>query len=165
MVYGEVTASSRLYGGDGADALRVWGGTNNRLAGGAGDDTIIGGAKRDLVIGGAGADRLAGGAGPDDFVLRAVADSRASARDQILDWDARDRIDLSAIDARPGVAGDQGFAFVGTAPGGAGQVWVEERAGDTLILADTGGGGRLSIRVADGAAHSAADWVTADFLL
>lgn len=77
-----------------------------------------------MLRGDAGADALAGGAGADRYVYRGIGDSGtlASTRDVIQDFDvARDRIDLSAIDANTGKRGDQSFVLVGeaafTAPG------------------------------------------------
>ncbi|HWU14644.1 MAG TPA: M10 family metallopeptidase C-terminal domain-containing protein, partial [Caulobacter sp.] len=58
-----------------------------------------------------GADLLAGGLGADTFVFTAASDSAPGGRDVILDFAAGDRIDLSAIDANTGLAGDQGFTL------------------------------------------------------
>jgi Ca2+-binding RTX toxin-like protein len=96
----------------------------NRLAGGAGNDTLIGGA---------GADSLTGGLGNDVFRFTASGDlGRGAARDVITDF-ARgvDRIDLSAMDTNPAVAGDQAFALVTSSFSGAGQV---RYAGGLLLI-------------------------------
>ena len=74
---------------------------------------IIGGIGNDTLAGGGGADTLTGGAGANRFVF-SVADLGSS--DEITDFSHAhgDKIDLSAIDANSGVAGDQAFSFIGT---------------------------------------------------
>lgn len=71
----------RLFGGQGDD----------RLFGEAGNDELRGGAGRDRLVGGDGDDKLWGGAGRDTFVFDA-----SDGTDRIMDWDSKDRIDLSA---------------------------------------------------------------------
>lgn len=91
------------------------GGGDDRLAGGAGKDKLMGGDGADWLHGGAGADKLTGGAGADHFVFAAASESRRKG-DKITDFDRRaDVIDLQAIDARPDIAGDQAFVYVGGA--------------------------------------------------
>ena len=117
--------------GDGNDLLRGFAGDdslrgnvgNDVVEGGAGDDTLSGDAGRDILLGGAGEDRLigasgadtmTGGQGADVFVFTAVTDSAPSERDLITDFQrGADKIDLSAIDANLGMAGDQAFSFIG----------------------------------------------------
>jgi Ca2+-binding RTX toxin-like protein len=84
--------------------------------GGAGTDKLVGGAGADILNGGAGTDSLTGGAGADKFVFSSPADSVVGNGDQVLDFSQaqHDRIDLSAIDANTGAAGDQAFSFIGT---------------------------------------------------
>jgi len=74
--------------------------TGNALA-----NIIVGGAGNDTLAGGAGADTLAGGTGADHFVFSS-ADMGSS--DEVWDFShaQADKIDLSAIDANSGVAGD-----------------------------------------------------------
>lgn len=114
----------RIHGGRGADTLS--GGDDNdllhgqddadQLDGGAGDDSLIGGAGDDTLRGGLGADRLAGDAGADVFQWLAMAESNPFAIDRILGFQAgQDRLDVSAIDADATAAGDQAFAFIGSA--------------------------------------------------
>jgi Ca2+-binding RTX toxin-like protein/beta-lactamase class A len=104
---GDASANT-LYGGDGDDTI------NGR----AGDDRLVGGNGADRLIGGLGADLLTGGGGPDLFEFTRIAESTVAGagRDRITDFDAAegDLIDLRAIDAVAGVAGDQAFAFIGT---------------------------------------------------
>ncbi|MEQ1542928.1 MAG: putative Ig domain-containing protein, partial [Novosphingobium sp.] len=119
------TGNDVLYGGRGNDALdgelgndELFGNSgNDRLSGGAGNDRLDGGSGNDVLIGGAGFDILFGGSAADRFVFADVADSVTGAnRDRISDF-ARgtDLIDLSGIDANAGLAGDQGFAWIGAA--------------------------------------------------
>ena len=85
------------------------------------------GAAGAAVDGGAGTDRLSGGSGNDRFVFIGVAHSGVgSHRDLIVDLQGGDRIDLSAVDARNDLAGNQAFVFIGDAPfdGHAGQLRV-----------------------------------------
>ena len=83
--------SDHLSGGAGADRLLGRGG-NDILEGGAGRDGLNGGAGADVLDGGAGRDILTGGAGADDFVFTA-----RGGVDQILDFGAADRLDVSAL--------------------------------------------------------------------
>jgi serralysin len=98
-----------LDGRDGNDSIAGARG-NDQLYGGNGVDQLSGGDGIDRVLGGAGADRLHGGGGDDDFVYKDQADSTLANRDSIMDFQrGRDDIDLSAIDARSDLAGNQAF--------------------------------------------------------
>ena len=96
-----------VLGSTGADWIEGWGGSDT-LLGGIGADTLIGGLGKDLMTGGAGLDRM---------VLTSVADSPLAfaGRDVINTFAHGDKIDLSGIDARTNVAGDQAFSFIGAA--------------------------------------------------
>ena len=83
----------RLTGSNGANELDGLGG-NDRLFGLGGADQLYGANGRDTLDGGAGNDRLSGGRAADVFVF-----SGDFGRDKITDWDAKDRIDLSAVDS------------------------------------------------------------------
>ena len=101
-----LAGADSLTGGDGFDTL----------LGGAGNDTLAGGRSDDVINGGTGADVLSGGGGSDVFVFSAAIDSARATPDVIIDFaTGLDVIDLSAIDADAGVAGDQAFVFVGAA--------------------------------------------------
>jgi Ca2+-binding RTX toxin-like protein len=70
-------------------------------------------------VGGLGGDYLVGGDGADIFKYTAVQESQnvvingVSQLDQIVDFtQGQDKIDLSAIDANPNLAGDQAFTFI-----------------------------------------------------
>ncbi|MFO1210686.1 MAG: calcium-binding protein [Amaricoccus sp.] len=103
-------------GGDGVDTLRGGSG-NDALAGDAGNDVLSGGAGNDRLIGGAGADRLNGGDGADSFAFVRPGDTASGTlRDVVLDFATGvDRIDVSAMDAKSTVAGNQAFAYIGGA--------------------------------------------------
>lgn len=107
----------------GARADRITGNNAaNRLTGNGGNDVLSGGSGNDVLTGGRGADRLSGGSGRDVFDFNALADSgtTSGARDSLADFvRGTDRIDLSTIDARPSVAGNQAFTFIGAAAFGA----------------------------------------------
>lgn len=169
------TGNDNLYGQSGNDTLRGGAG-NERVYGGTGNDTLYGDAGVDTVRGGEGLDRLYGGSGNDRFDYDAIADSKpgGSTRDAIVDFEgigaaAGDRIDLAGIDAKTGPAGNQAFAFIGTAAfTGAGQVRVTnaDSGADTLIQANTGGSlsPELEIAVQD-AGVQPGQWVEGDFIL
>jgi serralysin len=112
----------------------------NQLLGDDGQDALRGRAGRDVLIGGEGADQLIGGAGGDRFVFTDAAHSAAGrgARDRILDFGEKDRIDLSAIDAVAGGA-DDAFTFVERFTGEAGQLKVRVFDDHTLVLGDLDG--------------------------
>jgi Ca2+-binding RTX toxin-like protein len=95
-----------LLGGAGADTL----------LGGPGNDTLMGQGGADRLSGGAGADVMGGGAGNDRFVYGAMEDfGTLAAHDVIQDFaSGQDKLDLSAIDANSGAAGDQAFQFLAT---------------------------------------------------
>lgn len=77
-----LAGKDRMDAGAGADTLD----------GGEGDDILKGGAGDDMLLGGAGKDQLYGGAGADIFVFRP-----GGGADRVQDFDATDRIDLSAF--------------------------------------------------------------------
>ena len=167
------TSQSRLYGGSGADSLRVYGGSENLLDGGAGNDTLTGGGADDILIGGSGADQLKGGRGDDTFRYLWMTGTKETTRDTILDFGfgsksrGDDVIDLSEIDANTGKSGNQAFKFGGTTKTGTGYVWVEEddSGSGSFVMADNGGSETLIIAVDDGAGTTPSDWSASDFLL
>jgi Ca2+-binding RTX toxin-like protein len=138
-----------MYGGTGVD--RLYGGADNDwLDGGDGNDTMDGGAGNDILVGGEGSDTLTGGNGADRFAFRAVTDSTGStaanpifAFDRITDFvKGQDLIDLSWIDAKTGVAGDQPFAFAGVGSSQLlqpGMVHAYHLGDATKIVADVNG--------------------------
>jgi Ca2+-binding RTX toxin-like protein len=124
---GSNLAKDILAGDAGANALRGWGG----------DDALTGAGGKDTLLGGAGADR---------FIYGSVSDSAVGAgADVIHDFSHAqgDRIDLSAIDATTGTAGNQAFTFIGTAlyTGVAGQLRYHSDGAVTTIAGDVNGDG------------------------
>jgi|GEM_PF-1067871 len=146
------SAADRLEGGDGDDLLRGLSG-DDVLEGGAGADTLEGGDGRDVLDGGDGADvligglradLLTGGPGADLFRFGEIDTSVSYHADRIADFTpGEDLIDVSGLDADFGVAGDQAFVFIGSAPfsGTPGELRVETRGGDTWLMLDPIGGG------------------------
>ncbi len=130
-----------INGGAGAD--RIWGGAGrDTLRGGDDDDRLHGGGQADLIVGGAGRDVLYGDGGADVFDFNAVAESPATAgRDVIMDFVAgEDRLDFASIDARAGIAGNQGFSFIGTAGFSAeGQIRVVQSGASVVVQVNTTG--------------------------
>ena len=112
---------------------------NDRLLGGAGIDRIVGGSGEDVIIGGVDVDMLTGGTGADTFVYRNTADIKfftAFTPELITDFaHGVEAIDLSGLDANLGVAGNQVFAYVGSAAFTAsGQLRFVQAAGNTSIM-------------------------------
>ena len=125
---------------------RILGSVNNdRIHGDDGVDTLSGRTGRDKLWGDAGKDSLAGGTGADHFLFGKAGDSGASAaaRDVIADFRHADgdRINLSALDANPTLAGNQKFVFVGqSAFTGVGQVhFTHPDAYSTIVEVNLGG--------------------------
>jgi Ca2+-binding RTX toxin-like protein len=90
---------------------------NDTLSGDAGDNRLYGWRGNDLLRGGEGADWLHGGFGSDRFIFSATTDSAVGfGVDLIIDFShvEGDKIDLAAIDADAGAAGDQAFSFIGS---------------------------------------------------
>ncbi|MEZ5776088.1 MAG: hypothetical protein R3D33_15695 [Hyphomicrobiaceae bacterium] len=94
-----------INGGDGLDSL----------SGGAGSDRLNGGTGDDYLNGGAGRDFLTGGSGGDTFDFDAVSHiGKNGTRDVITDFQHNlDTIDLSSIDAKTGVGGNNAFKWIG----------------------------------------------------
>jgi Ca2+-binding RTX toxin-like protein len=158
------TDANTLSGGKGHDILQGRGG-RDALAGDAGRDSLDGGQAADTLTGGAGQDRLTGGDGADLFVFR-TGDSgpTAGTADRITDFDpASDRIDLSRLDARADLAGDQPFRF---GHAGAGGIALSDAGGDTVLSlnTDTDGEPEMVIVLTDGPAGPAA-YAADDFIL
>jgi Ca2+-binding RTX toxin-like protein len=143
---GAAAAHDSVSGGAGNDALYGLAG-NDSLDGGAGVDLLIGGDGADTLIGGAGGDWMGGGAGADVFRYLAVSDSNAAQGfDAVAQFEASlDRIDLAAIDANTGAAGDQAFTIGALAAGQAGRLQITTTAGYTLVEGDVNGDGVADI--------------------
>jgi len=154
--------SDTLYGGSKADTLSG-GGDNDNIYGGSGsdilkgddgDDYLSGSSGLDKLTGGLGKDQLRGGADADTFIFLNVTDSTfaSAGRDRILDFSQaqKDKIDLSAIDAKTSTGIDNSFTFVGTAAFSQkeGELGYKASGGDTFIFGDTDGDGVADFRIA-----------------
>lgn len=107
-------ASDRLAGFLGNDTLNGAAG-NDILEGWSGNDSLVGGAGNDRLVGGRGKDVLSGGTGNDLFDVDALNELGTSSRtcDVITDFTrGQDKIDLSSIDAKTNLSGDQAFQYV-----------------------------------------------------
>ena len=95
----------------------------NALDGAGGNDRLIGGDGVDLMTGGAGADVFVGEINADKVEMK----TGEISLDLILDFEKGvDKIDLTGIDAKAGVAGDQAFNFVNNASGNnEGDLWTK----------------------------------------
>jgi hypothetical protein len=114
------------------------------IYGGRGADVLTGGEGNDLLRGGRGADVLTGGDGNDTFRFDNVLDAAPSALDTVADFTIGDMIDLSRVDANSLTAGDQSFAFIGSAvfSSTAGELRATVSSGATwLVEGDTDGNG------------------------
>jgi len=130
-----------LNGNNGVDAIYGQVG-NDTLNGDSSGDTLYGGSGDDFLIGGGGTDELWGGSGNDTFVFTDAGDSSSGAPDTIHDFHhGFDKIDVTGLDAytaNPNTAGDQAFAWGGTAATVHG-VWYTEGGGNTTLHFDTNG--------------------------
>ncbi|MFE0757848.1 hypothetical protein ACFW16_28060, partial [Inquilinus sp. NPDC058860] len=153
-------ANNSLYGYAGSDGLYGQDG-QDYLSGGDGNDYLSGGNGNDTLIGGAGQDTLVGGAGADRFIYSGITQSPVATPDRIIDFShaQADRIDLSAIDANTGVAGNQAFTFGGA---GAGALTYAFSGTDTVITGHVNGDGIADVRIVL-SGHIAL--VAADFVL
>jgi Ca2+-binding RTX toxin-like protein len=147
----------------------------NRLAGGAGADYLEGRGGSDVLVGGAGGDLLVGGLGGDVFDFDAVGQSAPGSRDLVradgvggMAFEGAgvaggDRIDLSGIDARAGMAGNQAFGFGGS---GAGRVSLIDSGGNTIVRCNIDGDSAFEMEVVieDGGILAAA-YKAGDFIL
>jgi Ca2+-binding RTX toxin-like protein len=120
------------------------------LIGDNGDNRLFGDSGDDILIGGGGSDVLIGGTSSDTFVFKSIQDSLPGAADTIIEFATPDisqatHIDLSAIDANSTLAGDQAFAYVGTAAFS--HTAGELRFANHLLEADVDGNGTADFQV------------------
>lgn len=105
-------------------------------------ENATGGKGKDTIIANIEVNLLKGGTAADTFVFESKS---AAHGDKILDFSqtAKDKIDLSAIDANTALSGNQAFSFIGTAAFSdkAGQLRYELKSGDTFIQGDINGDG------------------------
>ena len=136
--------ANTITGNAAANNLSGLGGADT-LIGGGGDDYLYGGSGNDILRGGAGADVLTGGSNIDKFDWDNVGEAGlGTTRDQVMDFvHGADKLDLSTIDARTNVTGNNAFSFIGTGAfsGTAGQLRAEHVGGDTVVQGDVNGDG------------------------
>ncbi|MEQ1718554.1 MAG: Calx-beta domain-containing protein [Hyphomicrobium sp.] len=148
---------------------------NNVVIGNSGANILIGAGGNDTLIGGAGQDMLYGNeplTARDTFRFSVLTDSAVSGTlcDVILGFDAGgvstdDKIDLSFIDANPGLLafGNQSFVFRGGAAftAAAGEIRVIVSGLDSFVLVDTDADAawEMAIKVAGVTGLSGADFV------
>ena len=121
-------SAAQATGGAGTDTLvsiekLVGSGFGDVLTGDSGANALYGQGGNDVLTGGAGQDTLGGGVGNDSFVFSAASDSTVASPDLIIDFASGDVIDLHAIDADTGTAGDQAF-HLGSTVGHTGDIVV-----------------------------------------
>lgn len=128
----------------------------NTIKGNADADIIKGKDGDDKLEGGLGADTMTGGTGKDTFVYRSTEESGpGAARDIILDFNpgesnsSHDKIDVSAIDAKEGTAGNQSFKYIGNKSfsDSKGELRIKEDGNDIKVLGDTDGDGSADIEI------------------
>lgn len=160
-----IVNSGRITGvvllGAGSDVFNgAAGSTTVSVGGGEGDDTLIGskvgdvldaGEGEDTLRGGLGGDTMFGGANKDVFAYASVAESVAGAkRDFIGDFQRSfDDIDLSGIDARTNLAGNQAFTWRGSLvfTKVAGQLRFIDQGLNCLVQADVNGDGKADFEI------------------
>jgi serralysin len=138
------TAKNQLSGEDGNDTI-FGGHGNDHLFGNVGDDVVKGGKGNDSLGGGIGKDLLSGGPGKDLFVFGSLGVSTVtpSGRDEITDFlhGQHDRVDVSDIDAKISLGGDQAFKFIGTIgfTSHEGELRYHHVGGNTFVSGDVNG--------------------------
>jgi Ca2+-binding RTX toxin-like protein len=105
------------------------------------DNSISGNAGDNLIVGLMGADDLTGGGSNDTFQYTATAESTAATRDDILDFNSGDKIDVSLIDANGAGAGSGTFNYIGSGAfsGAAGELRAFFTGTEWIVEADTNG--------------------------
>ena len=139
----EARLQYELTGTSGNDVITT-GALDDVINGAAGNDTLAGGGGNDTLIGGNGRDVMNGGTGADLYLFGTLSESGNTipTADVISGWDASDEIDLSAIDANTGLAGDQSFTFGGVNPAVVpNQITVFQSGADTVVQLDNNGAG------------------------
>ena len=124
---------------------------NDSLDGGAGNDVLNGGGA-DRLLGSLGVDVLTGGVGRDAYVLTQVSHASASGGADVIKGFQQgvDRIDLSAIDAKPRGLLNGAFKFPGDQvfSGRAGEVRFTVDGRVTTVEGDTTGDGAADFALA-----------------
>jgi Ca2+-binding RTX toxin-like protein len=121
------------------------------------DDQLTGGPSNDQIIGRSGTDILAGGGGVDRFIFETISDSPVGDgnRDIILNFDANDVIDLSAVSPALGFSGLNPNVV-------ANSVTYSAVNGNTIIQVDTTGDTNAEMQIQLNGSHTL---TSANFLL
>jgi Ca2+-binding RTX toxin-like protein len=152
------SGANLLYGRDGQDSLD----------GNGGNDILYGENGNDHLNGGSGLDRFYGGTGADEFIFGNgdFAGMTSATADRIHDFSQAegDLIRLDGVDANSGLAGDQGFAFIGSGAftGTAGELRYAQISGNTYVQGDTDGDGQADFWIRLDGLHALAN---GDFIL
>ncbi len=167
-------AKLNVVGGTGADRIKG-GSSNDKILGSSGNDVIEGGSGKDVLEGGSGDDRITGGSGADvmtgnsgadRFIFKSAKDSTSSARDTLKEfWSSqKDKVDLSAIDARADKSGNQSFKFIGDKAfsGTDGQLRASKSGDGTVIAGDINGDKKADFSIF---VDQAVTFKDADFIL
>ncbi|MET4482822.1 peroxidase family protein [Bradyrhizobium sp. F1.13.3] len=128
-----------------------------------GFEDFIGGSGNDTIVASSVANVMDGGGGNDTYVFGSAADANG---DTIKGFQPGDKIDLSAIDANTGAAGNQSFVlFAGNVFTSAGQVIVTQEIKDgaehTFVSGNTNGDTAADFKIDLGTGNHAL--TTADF--
>jgi Ca2+-binding RTX toxin-like protein len=162
------TANDQIKGLTGSVNTINGGDGNDQIRGGIFTDTIGGGAGNDKIYGAGGPDILTGGTGADQFRYLFQTDSGlGAAADRITDFaSGSDRLNFALLDTNAGLAGVQGFAFVGNAAfsgGGAASIRYANSGADLLVQADINGDGIADMEIIlqglNGGTLTAADFI------
>ncbi len=153
-----------IHGASGNDTI-LGGVSADSIFGDAGNDLLKGGGDDDKLTGGLGTDTLFGGAGNDSFAFNQIAESTADAhRDHIADFTiGEDVIDLSGIDAKVGVTGNQAFSFItGQFNAVKGELHAVNSGANSFVSGDVDGDGKADFSILVVGVH---DLTASDFIL
>lgn len=141
-----------FHGGAGSTPVRVFGGDDGDvLTGSKSDDLLSGQGGADTLRGGLGTDTLLGGLSKDVFDFDSIAESVTGAKRDVIEVFQRslDDVDLSGIDARTTVAGNQFFVWRGELAftKAAGQLRFIDQGVKCLVQADVNGDGKADFEI------------------
>lgn len=127
-------------------------GEANVILGNSGANILQGLAGSDRLTGGHGRDVMSGGSGADTFDFNGIGESskKAALRDHITDFTrGADKVDLSTIDARSKVAGNQAFKWIGKQDfhNKAGELHVYKAGSNMILEGDINGDGKADFQI------------------
>jgi len=142
----------QINGTAGADTL-IGSTKNDSIGGGLSNDTLNGGNGNDILTGGMGKDMLDGGVDADhdvfDFNLKGES-KKGAWRDILSNFTSGvDEIDVSDIDAKTGIAGNQKFKWIGKQGfhGKEGELHYVKKAGFVLVEGHVNGDGKADFQI------------------